>query len=250
MKITTTLFCGLLLGSPFLSSRSGAAAIAGETGDFDVFDIFIEINATDGDAGFQGKLDAEAWWRAWVVGPDGGTVWRLKPDAHVADQGATELVWESAEPEFDEDYTLEDFLDRFEEGTYIARAKTLEGGRLSTSDYLTHNLPAGPLITFPEEEDEIDASQDLVVEWEAVTMDLRGGPLRSDIVSYKVTVETTFEVHGEEVTEVLNLDVPADKQQATIPAEFLVPGREYKVEIGAQEESSNSTFTETPFVTV
>ena len=50
----------------FLILGSSALAIGGFLDEFDEFEVFIEINATDGDAGLQGKLDGDAWKLATV----------------------------------------------------------------------------------------------------------------------------------------------------------------------------------------
>ena len=39
---------------------------------------------------------------------------------------------------------LEEFIDRFEEGTYKARGRTLEDERLRAEAEFTHNIPAAP----------------------------------------------------------------------------------------------------------
>ncbi len=48
-----------------------------------------------------------------------------------------------------------------------------------------------------------------------------------------------------------NLDVflPGNATQMTVPAEFLHPGTEYKFEVLAKAENGNQTITETCFVT-
>ena len=80
-------------------------------------DVFIEINATDEDAGWQGIADASPWKTLWVLGPgkDGrhGKPY-LKDQAlgPARKQGMTEKRWESAEPTFDE-FALEDFLENW-----------------------------------------------------------------------------------------------------------------------------------------
>ncbi len=46
----------------------------------------------------------------------------------------------------DEVVDLEEFIDRFEEGTYKARGRTLEDERLRAEAEFTHNIPAAPEV--------------------------------------------------------------------------------------------------------
>jgi hypothetical protein len=202
--------------------------------------VIIEINATDGDAGFHALVDGEAWNKMQLRDTNGQIILEVNASRKLGRQGLTELFFESAEPGFDE-LPIEEFLSRFPEGTYTFRGRTSEGDRLVGEAKLTHNLPAGPEITSPTDGQVVDSNSDFIVEWKEVTEDFRGGALGSPIVRYQLTVE--FE------DEVLTIDVPPDEFSARIPAEFLKPGREYKVEVGAKEKGGNQTFTETPFTT-
>lgn len=223
----------------------GAATYDGyaqEFNEFDEFDVFIEINATDGDAGLQGKLDGEAWNQATVMGPDGLAIFEFTPQTNLMEHGVTEIQWESNEPPFTE-FPLADFLNRFPAGAYSASAVTIEGDMLVSMATLTHNLPAGPVMTAPAEEEVVASGADLTVVWEAVTDDFQrpgAGDLASAIVAYILVVE----YEGEDNTQVLTIDVPADETQAIVPGSFLRTGRIYKIEVGAREESGNQTFTE------
>lgn len=241
-----------ILRTSLLAALVFTTAGAGSDEEFDEFEVFIEINATDGDAGFQGKLDGSAWKRTTVFGPRHTTLFHLRPSHSLGKRGVTEFVWESAEPPFDTGATLEEFLAMFPAGPYTAEGKKLGGDELFGETELTHDLPGPPEITSPEEEAAVDPGLDLFVTWLEVVDDFQRpgqGDLGSDIVRYSVTVETEFEILGEEVKEVLDLDVPPDSFSTTIPADFLKADRHYKVEIGATEESGNSTFSEVEFCT-
>ena len=111
--------------------------------EFDEFEVYIEINATDGDAGFQGFLDGEAWKRAKVSDPDGDTLFQFKPAGNLRDQGVTETKWESNEPQFNTPgFSLQDLLDKFPEGEYGARAK--DARRPPSGEHgRAHARPAG-----------------------------------------------------------------------------------------------------------
>ena len=73
-----------------------ALAIAAE--EFDEFEPFIEINATDGDIGFHVLLDGEAWKVAKIFDGDGDRMFKGKGTDDLNEQGITEIFMESAEP--------------------------------------------------------------------------------------------------------------------------------------------------------
>jgi len=111
---------------------------------------------------------------------------------------------------------------------------------------LTHNLPAGPIITSHEDNEVVGLTGDnLVVTWEEVTEDFRGGPLGSEIIGYIMTVTFETEILGETVERELTIDViPPDTFSAEIPADFLEPDTEVQIEVAAREESGNRTSKE------
>ncbi len=116
-------------------------------------------------------------------------------------QGLTELFFESAEPTFDE-LDPEKFFPRFREGLYEWEGKTLEHQEIEGEVWLSHIIPAAPVVTmvgdqtenpgFEQEEDddenpifdedgnpvvekacwevEPDGNGDVIVSWGAVTM--------------------------------------------------------------------------------
>ena len=205
--------------------------------------IIIEINATDGDSGIQMFVDGEGWRRLTVFDPTWKKVLRVTGRGGVGQTGLTELFFESAEPGFD-DLPLDEFLERFPEGTYWFFGRSVEGDLLLGTAELTHNLPAGPELVLPEEESEVSTSG-VVVEWEAVTTQFGGGPLEGDIVGYQVIVE-----QEEPVLRVFRADVPADVTSISIAPEFMLPGVDYKFEVVAIEESGNQTLSEREFSTI
>ncbi|MEE8177841.1 MAG: hypothetical protein V3T65_07585 [Acidobacteriota bacterium] len=232
----------LILGGAALELRA-----ADDEGEFDEFEVFIEINATDEDAGLQGKLDGPAWKKVEVEDANGKTIFKLKLQKALKKQGLTEIQWESDEPTFDE-FSLADFLDRFPPGTYEAEGKTIEGYELESETELTHNIPAGPQNI----ELDFETNDDVViVTWDQVVDDYRRpgyGDLASDIVGYGVVAECE-DAEGE-LVKVVKRDVPGDPEEpeTTLPADFFEDAfeddLECKIEIGAIEESGNRTFEE------
>jgi hypothetical protein len=211
--------------------------------DWDEFKVFIEICGTDEDAGFKALLGGEPWERALIYAPDGRVIFRL--GARLDDVGSDTVFLESAEPPFDE-FPLDEFLDRFPEGEYTAWGVTVEGDWLMATSELKHNLPAGPLITSHRDGEMVELTgENLVVTWDEVTEDYRGGLLGSAIVGYIVTVTYETEILGETVERELTIDViPPDTFSAEIPADFLEPDTEVQIEVAAREVSGNRTSKE------
>jgi hypothetical protein len=224
-------------------------AVAGGVNELDEFDVLVEINATDGDAGFQGKINGPAWVRMTVLNPQLREVKRVFARRELREQGLTEFAWESNEPRFTEPgFALDEFLSRFQEGTYLAWGRALGGGLLFAEAEFTHDLPAGPVITSP---DAFAPGEPYTITWEAVTDDFRGGALESEIVKYIVVAEYDGERDGEGVERGLEIEVDPDTLQAMIPGDFFPDPADFdpdtfelKVEVGAVEESGNRTFIE------
>jgi hypothetical protein len=228
-----------LCSTPVLADHGGKR----DVGEFDEFTVFFEICGTDEDAGIKVLLGGEPWKQARIFGPDGRLIYRLGP--RLADVGSGTVFLESAEPPF-EDLPLDEFLIRFPEGRYAAWAQTLEGDWLRGAAVLTHNLPAGPLITSHQDDEVVELTgENLVVTWEEVTEDFRGGPLASAVIGYIVTITYETEILGETVERELTIDaVPPDKFSAEIPADFFRPNTEVQIEVAAREESGNRTSKE------
>ena len=68
-------------------------------------------------------------------------------------------------------------------------------------------------------------------------------PARIEIVGYRVIVER------EDPLRALDVRLPGTATELRVPAEFMEPGVDYKVEVIAIEKSGNQTITEVPFVT-
>jgi len=226
------------------AASAGAIAAAGDgAGDsakrkpipYEINDLFIETNATDGDIGLQLLADVDEWDKFTLRDPKGRKLMmKAQTRGRLHGWGLTELFWETAEPEFSE-LPLSKFKKRFPEGKYRFRGRSVEGRKIVGADRLTHVIPAGPVITSPTKDEEVNANS-LTVSWEPVTQ-----PAGVEIVSYQVIVV-------QEPVEVVTLNLGADVTSVDIPAEALTPGApETKVEVLAREKSGNQTITEVPF---
>jgi hypothetical protein len=202
---------------------------------FDDASLFIEINATDGDAGLQADIDAEAWRRVIVLDPKGRKMLDFRGVGRMRGWGLTGLSFESAEPGFDE-VPFAKFKARFPEGKYRFRGRTIENRLIVGAAKLTHVIPKQPKVLFPTE-DAIVPAGDLTVEWEPVTR-----PKGVKIVDYEVIL-------GGEDGESASIELPPTATSLTLPGALLKPESEYAIEVLARERSGNRTITEVPFTT-
>jgi Fibronectin type III domain len=195
----------------------------------------VEINATDGDAGLQIFLDGEAWNRVELLDPDGHALLDIDVTGRAENYGLTELFSESSEPPFVE-FPLDQFKALFPEGAYTFRGTTIDGAPMTGTATLTHDFPDGPEILSPVADSKLPADQ-VVVQWAPVTT-----PAGIDITGYQVLVE-----QEEPVLRVFSADLPPTATQLSVPAEFVQPRTEYKVEVLAIESGGNQTLTELTF---
>lgn len=221
-----------------LGTHFSAAWIRAEEIEIEDVEIFIEINATDGDAGLQLILDAEDWRKIQVRDPEGKKVLDFKAQGSVGSQGITELALESAEPSFAEQ-PLEEFLELFPEGDYLLWGLTVENDVLVGEATLTHDLPDAPVLISPTDgADDVDPLNTLI-QWALVA-----DPPGSSIVGYQVIVE-----REEPSLRVFSVDLGPAATSVTVPSEFMEAGGEYKYEVLAIEESGNRTISEAEFET-
>jgi hypothetical protein len=122
-------------------------------GDFGECIALIEINATDGDIGFQFLMDGDDLNSGAIHDPNGAKVFEDQAKGPLREQKLTETFAESAEPlcwndpeadPDDEIVTLEEFLERWAEGPYVFSGMGDGGEKSSGETELTHALPAAP----------------------------------------------------------------------------------------------------------
>jgi hypothetical protein len=193
--------------------------------------VRIEVNSTDGDAGFQIEFDAEPWTNVRVEGPDGRVVYSVANRSRLR--------------------TLPDILKLLPAGEYEFEGQTIDGEELDGAAILTHDLPCGPEITFPEEDDILDPGDPVVAAWNPVTskLDTTTGECDDstdiEIIGYQIVVD----IVDSNPKQRFDIKVPANVTVVTVPPEFIAPGSEYTVEVLAIEASGNQTITESGFLT-
>jgi hypothetical protein len=202
---------------------------------YEEHDLFIETNATAGDAGLQMNLDGEDWRRTKILDPRGRKVMiDVKAEGRLRAFGLTELFFEASEPPFEE-VPFSEFKQRFPEGKYRFRGRTVEGRKLVSSDSLSHLVPDAPKVTFPTEGAAVDPNG-FTVTWEPVTT-----PAGVEIARYIVIVTQ----EGRD----LSIELEGSATSAGIPGEFLKPGTETGLEVLSRERSGNQTITAISFKT-
>ena len=209
----------------------------------------IEHNAKDEDTGFQGFIDSEGWNRITLTGPK-GTVLEFKATGMLGKLGLTELFFETVEPA-NADVPIVEVLKTLPEGNYIFTGSTIEAGeekgKTIGTAWLTHDIPEGPVLLSPAENDVVPVD-DLLVSWSKVEKTIEGSDV--DIISYQLIIEKDEPPHPNMIGKRgLSMYLPASVTEITIPKEFLEPGTNYNWEVLAIEESGNQSLTSSQFST-
>lgn len=227
--------------------------------EFDVAEVFFELNDTDGDLGLHALLDGEPWKRLSIEDPNERDLLMVRVRGRLRQQGLTELFFESAEPNF-EDLPPEDFFARFPPGIYEVEGKTLDRQELESETEVTHVLPAPagnvtingmdarPASDECDEENPPIVSNSVVLEWDAVTTshpNLGEWDPEIEVIRYQVVAEWEDEDENVFVSSIdLQPDDATDRYSITFPPEFFVDGTEVKFEVLIREESFNQTAVE------
>lgn len=245
--------------------------------DFGECKVLIEINSTDGDIGFHFLMDGDDLNSAKIISPDRKKVFVDQAKGPLLEQKLTETFAESAEPlcwmdpeadpeDLEDIVTLDDFLERWAEGTYTFRGRSDDGEKSEGETELTYDLPAAPI------EVDFDGS---VISWErpggsmdpeprgdlgncasAAELDILVGDGRLMVHPADVAVdayEVVFEPDVDDGDPTGNLKfsirVPGDiaTTEVTVPADYLAAlpdDTPAKIEVGAIGGEDNATFTE------
>ena len=248
-------------------------------GDFGECKVLVEVNSTDGDIGFHFLMDGDDLIHAALLNPAHKTIFSYSVRRELRRQYLTETFAESAEPlcfdpledddeeNDDEDFvTLEDFLDRWQEGDYhffgIGKDWELSHG-VST---LSFKLPAAPTeLEFEFEVDGEDVEGE--ISWQAgddlgecsdgmelLPMAPENVPVRAWEVVFEPDVEDDHPAVGMKYVvripgdaEELEVEVPDDYLEALAALDENIPA---KIEVGAIGFDDNATFSETDEICV
>lgn len=229
---------------------------------FDVAELFFELNNTDGDLGIHALVDGEAWKYLEIEDTRDRKMLNIIVRGRLRRQGLTELFFESAEPSFDE-LSPRRFFRRFPEGEYDIEGITLEGEERESEVWLSHVLPAPPVVFInddPAAEDcdaelpEVDPNSQVTIRWLPVEMShdeigKSGVRLEGDheVVNYEVVVEI------DDTPWKTSTILPPDATSFVVPQEILDLVEsddevdEVKFEVLVREASYNQTAIESCF---
>ncbi|GEM_PF-2556474 len=208
--------------------------------------LIIEHNSTAEDTGVHGFFDGIDWTKLCVYDPRGRLILEVEPERQLKKQPISGIFFESAEPP-NEEVPIEEILRRFPEGQYSVRGRAKDGRRLTGAATFTHDIPAAPVITFPQDGAVVPASN-LTVTWNHVTTTLNGGPLNRTGYEVILTKNVPDDRNGFS-RPALSIHVPPSVTSLTVPNQFLEPGSRYEIEIIVLEVSGNQTITSIFFET-
>lgn len=197
--------------------------------EFEVAEIRVEQNATDGDTEvvMVAKPGDDGLRRFWIRTPDR----RRVIDADSLDRsimGMREFVFESPEP------PGEAILASYPEGRYKFFGVSVTGERFTSFAYLSHQLTAAAVILTPAQDAVVDGTS-LTIEWSAVP----------GVREYIVEIEN----ESTDPEQSLRVNLPPDATSFPVPAALLAPGSDMQVGIGTVGDNGNIVFTEVTFST-
>ncbi|MCH7822629.1 MAG: hypothetical protein IIA07_11475 [Proteobacteria bacterium] len=264
-KVSVTLKTLLVIAaSALVGAGAGTVNATEPCGGFGECKVLVEINATDGDIGFHFLMDGHDLIRAAIYAPNHRKIFYDSARGPLREQFLTETFAESAEPlcwepeegdeEFGEDVvTLEEFLDRWQEGTYtfigIGDGWEFSFGQTT----LTFDLPAAPDIAF-----DVNTS---VISWspgddlgecsdgldELIADGKLPDPEMVEVVAWEAVFEPDVEDGDPLGAQKFIVRVSADTHAVTVPADYLASLPDdtlVKIEVGGIGAGDNATFTE------
>jgi hypothetical protein len=238
--VVLALFC--LVAATGVASASGADACSatGPAVRLPTTKLFIEHNATDEDTGVHGAFDGVDWTELCVFDPRGQLVLKVEPKRQLRTQSMSGIFFESAEPP-NEEVPIEEIFARFPEGQYSVRGRAKDGRRLTGAARFTHDIPAAPVITFPQDGGVVSASN-LTVSWDHVTTTLDGKPLNRTGYEVIITKDVADDPHGFS-RPTFDVHVLPSVTSLTVPTQFLEPNTKYELEVLVLEVSGNQTIS-------
>lgn len=217
---------------------------------FEVAELFLELNDTDGDLGIHSLIDGGPWTRLSIDTPGDEKLFGIVTHGQLRQHGMTEVFFESAEPPFDE-LAPAVFFRRFPEGRYEVEGLSQDGREIASTATLSHILAAPPesiSVSGIAAAKDCDApllpvvAPPVVLRWDPVTTHHptlgRQGPVKVDL--YEVVVES------DDVK--LSIELPPGSREMTVPAEVTAPGGEFKFEILVRTTTGNRTAVESCFI--
>ena len=254
---TTRMLLPLVAGAgSLIMSPAGPAQEAGEL-PFSEAQLYFELNHTDGDLGFHGLIDGDAWKSLEIEAPNEALLMNVWIRNNLRRQGLTEIFFESDEPSFDE-LSPRQFFNRFPAGIYEVEGITLEDEELEAEIRVSHVMPGPPggiKVNGRNSAVNCDAtlpvvSEPVTLDWNAVTKShpTVGTPnVNVTVLKYEVVGEIEREGQNPDVL-VFSAEVPRNVTIFEFPESFtgLADG-EMKFEIVTKLTNGNQTAVESCF---
>ena len=218
--------------SPWIALGAGTLAClalpaAPVAAPFDEARLFVEYNATDDDAEVVLQVDADVGLdRFRVINPNGKQILDLRAK-HTQDLGIRKINLETPEP------SLAAVLAAYPPGAYRFLGKTVDGETLSSTVWLSHDLPGAPQFTFPQSGQTGVPLSGAAASWTAV----------SGAVSY------FLELENDDLLVDVKSNIAAEQTSFGFPAGWLLPKTQYQIGIGARGANGNLTVVELEFTT-
>jgi len=219
-----------------LALTAAPASWAQEEPEWSELRVNMEINGTDGDAGFQIFLDGDDWGSATVRNPSGKKIYEVRAGGSALAQGLTENFVESAEPSCVDD-PLDAFLERWPEGEYDFTGRSTDNEPFDDVAVFTHFIPA-----IPENLMFHSGTREISWTWPSAANELGNCPfpgdadpglepttlvLENELFGFQVILMPDFDPLVEFIIE-----VDASQRRVTVPPEFtLETGEIYKYEV-------------------
>ncbi len=208
--------------------------------------LYFELNDTAGDLGIHSSIDGGPYVELEIEDRRGRTIFSLEAGGSLAQQGVTQLFFESAEPNFSQ-LSPAKFFRRFPEGKYVIEAETRAGEVFGATVCLSHVMAAraGNItvsgIPLVNDSDVPSVSEPVIIRWDPVTTSHptigKAGPV--EIAMYQ------FFVEGEGFK--LGVELPPTVTEFQVPSEILALGSTFKFEIIATTDTDNNTAVEHHF---
>ena len=254
---TTRMLLPLVAGAgSLIMSPAGPAQEAGEL-PFSEAQLYFELNHTDGDLGFHGLIDGDAWKSLEIEAPNEALLMNVWIRNNLRRQGLTEIFFESDEPSFDE-LSPAQFFQHFPQGIYEVEGITLEDEELEAEIRVSHVMPGPPggiKVNGRNSAVNCDAtlpvvSEPVTLDWNAVTKShpTVGTPnVNVTVLKYEVVGEIEREGQNPDVL-VFSAEVPRNVTIFEFPESFtgLADG-EMKFEIVTKLTNGNQTAVENCF---
>ena len=241
----------LVIGTPTVWAQASSDEITcnrptGPTLELGQAKLFFEHNSTDQDTGVHGAFDTSSFAELCVYNPSGRQILAVKPQRKLLKLTMGGIFFESREPP-NAEVSLNSLMTDFPEGLYTIRGVSIDGTGLSGAATLTHDIPAAPIIVFPEDE-AVVAPRNLRIKWKAVTRSLSGSALKPKGYEVIITKDVRDDPNGFS-RPTFDVHVLPSRTSLDVPNQFLEPSTPYELEILVLEKSGNQTIAAIHFET-